>query len=250
MNIDYNKLNQQETSLPLYQILKQELMILIEKMIPGEKLPTETELEKQYGVSRITVRRAVQELVLDGLVCKKQGYGTFIPEPKIQYPVQGVTSLTERLANEGLQIQTLSCFISEVVPSELIQKQLQLPDDQKLLCIKRVRSTSDKVFTIMINYLRQSIFDKDFGRQLKYESLYEHLKYEHQIWFEAAEETIETREATELEADMLEILPGDPVLFLTRISYFKGIPAEYTKVVIRGDSYKYRIHLKGKEEHL
>lgn len=236
------------SAVPLYQQLKEILQKKIEnEMKPGDALPTEPEIEEKYKVSRMTVRRAIDELVIDGLVYKKQGKGTFVREAKIVHDVEKVTSLTEEMQERGMPLETIATDISRIVPSKKIREKLNLSSDEKVIKIKRIRHVNGEPFTIMVNYIREKFVPGFIDKGLTQESLYKMLEEEYNIVFEKAEETVEAREATELEAEVLNIDTWAPVLYLSRISFIKGdVPVEFTSVTTRGDKYKYKVTLYGR----
>lgn len=236
-------------SVPLYQQLKDALQKKIETDLnPGEMLPTEIEIEEMYNVSRVTVRRAIHELVLDGLIYKKQGKGTFVQEKKIIYDVERITSLTEEMEESGIPFKTISVDITEIVPSKKLYKKLKMEPDEKLVRIRRIREVNNEPFTIMVNYIRAKYVPGFLEKGLQQESLYSFLEDEYDVLLEKAEETVEAREATELEAELLNLQVWSPVLYLERLSCISGdIPVEYTNVTIRSDRYKYSVKLYGRK---
>ncbi|MTI48396.1 GntR family transcriptional regulator [Sporosalibacterium faouarense] len=237
------------SAVPLYQQLKEMLQNKIEyDMKSGDALPTEPEIEELYQVSRMTVRRAIDELVLEGLVYKQQGKGTFVKDQKIIHNVERITSLTEEMADRNMPLETVSISIDEMVPTLRIRDMLRLSPDEKVVRIKRIRNVNNEPFTIMINYLRKKLVPGFLEKGLKGESLYKELEKRYNIVLQRAEETVEAREATELEAEILNINPWSPVLYLSRISYTgENIPVEYTSVTTRGDRYKYKVNLYGRQ---
>lgn len=237
------------SSIPLYQQLKDVLQKKIETDFKsGDMLPTETEIEKMYDVSRMTVRRAIHELVLDGLIYKRQGKGTFVQNKKIMYNVERITSLTEEMEERGIPFKTTSIDITEILPSKKLYEKLQMGPDEKLVRIRRIREVNNEPFTIMVNYLRSKYVPGFLEKGLNQESLYNCLEHEYNLILEKAEETVEAREATELEAELLNLQVWSPVLYLERMSCIKGdIPVEYTNVTIRSDRYKYRVKLYGRK---
>lgn len=94
-----------ENAIPLYQQLKEEIKNAIKtgQWHYGEKIPTETEISEQYNVSRITVRRAVEELSREGYLSKKQGKGTFVQEHKIQRKIEHLISFSEACESNGMK---------------------------------------------------------------------------------------------------------------------------------------------------
>ena len=92
------------SSEPLYQQLEQTLKAKIEhnQWHKGDKLPTELELSRQYDVSRITIRKALDSLVKSGYIVRRSGKGTFVTNEKIQRPISGASSFTEICHAMGL----------------------------------------------------------------------------------------------------------------------------------------------------
>ncbi|RDU24050.1 GntR family transcriptional regulator [Anaerosacchariphilus polymeriproducens] len=111
-----------DNSIPLYQQLKEDIKNSIRtgQLRYGEKIPTEPELSSQYKVSRITVRRAIEELAREGYLSKKQGKGTFVQEHKIQRKIEHLMSFSE------------ACEANGMVPSSIITKKevILLSDEQ------------------------------------------------------------------------------------------------------------------------
>ena len=203
-------------------------------------IPAEGKLEEKYKVSRITVRKAIEELERDNVVIKKQGRGTFVKEQKILYDANSLGSLTQRLAHQNHTLSTKSISF-EIIKGEHFVKDLLKCDT--LLCIRRTKLLEDVPFAIMINYFDLEMVP-DIDKKLNLESLYSFLKKEYNIEFHHAEETVEAKAATPLEAQKLDIEVKAPLLSMDRLSYDKNDkPIEYSNVIIKGDMYKHKIIL-------
>lgn len=117
------------------------------------RLPTETELSQQYGVSRITVRRAVDELVTLGLVEKKQGKGTFICTPKLTRQLGGPMSFTEMCRANGLsasaQILDAKICMADTV---YVRESLSVTEKDPIVRIRRLRYAGDKPLVLEDNF--------------------------------------------------------------------------------------------------
>ena len=99
--------------MPLYQQLIEELAKYIsdEKLLPGDQILTEPEISQKYGVSRATVRQAIQELVNAGVLMKIHGKGTFLAEPKVKMNVKSFGSFSSMAQEQGFQPSTeILCF--------------------------------------------------------------------------------------------------------------------------------------------
>jgi len=227
--------------IPLYIQLKEKLLKDIKKNYkPGDIIPTEAKLEKEYEVSRITVRKAIEQLENDNIIEKKQGKGTFVKEQKILYDANSIGSLTQRLSKQNHQLTTKSIEY-EIIEGEHYVKDLLKCDT--LLCIKRFRVLNDVPFALMLNYLdiqKVPNLEKNFNN----ESLYSFLKNEYEIEFYNAEETVEAKDASREESLKLGIKEESSLLSLHRLSFDKdNNPVEYSDIVIKANMYKHKIIL-------
>jgi DNA-binding GntR family transcriptional regulator len=233
-----------KNGIPLYYQLKEYLLEEInEKYQAGDMLPSEGEIEQHYGVSRITVRKAIEELSREGIVVKKQGKGTFVLEQKILYDANVIGSLTQRLEEQNHQLKTQSIEYITITHAHHVKALLQC---DTLLCIKRLRLLNGVPFALMLNYIdpaRVPHLQEQFSKG----SLYTHYKKQYGITFYHAEETVEAKAATKEQAKKLEITKNTPLLCLQRLSYNKkNAPIEYSDIVIKSDMYKHKIMLSRK----
>lgn len=240
-----------QSSIPIYQQLKELLREHIEKELkPGDAIPTEPEIEKTYDVSRMTVRKAIDELVAEDLVVKKQGKGTFVQPPKITEEMGGITSWTEEMRQRGQEAETTGLEIKEISPSRKLTSELRLDKNEKVISLKRIRTIHEEPIAIMVNYLRAKFIPGFIKSGLQKESLYEHIESVYGIYLDKANELIQAREATELEAEALNISPYASVLHITRVSYLPNdVPFELVEMTARADRYQYRITLNGRKRH-
>lgn len=230
-----------KNGIPLYYQLKEYLLKEIkEQYQAGDLIPSEGEIERRYGVSRITVRKAIEELAREGIVVKKQGKGTFVMEQKILYDANIIGSLTQRLQQQDHQLTTESIEYLTITEAHHVKELLGC---DTLLCIKRARTLDGAPFALMLNYID---IDKVPGIQEKFtvESLYTLYKEQYDITFYHAEETVEAKAASKEQARKLKIREGAPLLCLQRLSYDKQHkPLEYSDIVIKGEMYKHKILL-------
>jgi len=230
-----------KNGVPLYLQLKEKILEDIKANYKvNDIIHAEGKLEALYKVSRITVRKAIEELERDNVVIKKQGRGTFVKEEKILYDANAIGSLTQRLAKQNKNLSTRSVTF-EIIKEEHFVKDLLHCDT--LLCIKRTRLLEGIPFALMINYFDINTVP-DIDRNLDEDSLYTYLKKEYNIEFFSAEETVEAKAASKVEAKKLEIKEGTPVLSLHRLSFDKNnIAVEFSDLVIKSDMYKHKIIL-------
>lgn len=232
-----------KNGIPLYLQLKEKILEDIKQNYKvNDIIPAEGRLEERYKVSRITVRKAIEELEKDNIVVKKQGKGTFVKEQKILYDANSIGSLTQRLSKQKhlLTTKSISFEIIEAEEEHFVKDMLGC---KKLLCIKRTRLLDEIPFALMFNYFDVNTVP-DIDKKLNLESLYAFLKEEYNIEFNNAEEIVEAIIANEDDAKKLNIKEGSPLLSLKRLSYNQNDkPIEYSNLIIRGDMYKHKIIL-------
>ena len=230
-----------KNGIPLYLQLKEKILEDIKLNYKvNDIIPAEGKLEEKYEVSRITVRKAIEELEKDNIVIKKQGKGTFVKEQKILYDANSIGSLTQRLSKQNHKLTTESIEF-EIIEEDHYVK--QLINCETLLCIKRQRYLNNKPFALMLNYLDIKKVP-NLKERFNIESLYTFLKDEYSIEFYNAEETVEAKDASKEETKKLGIKENASLLSLHRLSFDKNnIPVEYSDIVIKADMYKHKIIL-------
>ena len=139
---------------PMY---KQVLNILNEKISsgelkPGDKLPSEAALIKEYGVSRITIRAAITELVEEGILARSQGKGTFVSEPKTSYRANDLVGFSKACIMEGKTPSTKVLSVELVYPTQKQMNYFGIAENEKLICTKRLRYVNDNPTLIEINH--------------------------------------------------------------------------------------------------
>ena len=231
----------EKSGVPLYVQLKDKLLDMIRQQYsPGDLLPPESALIKQYKVSRITVRKAIEELEKEDILVKKQGKGTFVKEQKVIFNANFIGSLTQRLAKQNRQLQTSSLAYTTITRDHPVLSTLQC---DKVLQIKRVRVLDGIPFAIMVNYLVEARVP-DLRERFTTRALYAFLLDTYGIQLHHATETIEAKGASPEEADLLHVPEGFPLLRLHKLSYdADNHPVELSDIVLRSDMYKHQIRL-------
>lgn len=231
--------------IPLYYQLREDLRRRIEagEWKAEEAIPSETELQDIYGVSRATVRQALSELVMEGLLIRKQGRGTFVAPQKIAEPLPRLVSFTEEMRAVGLEPSTRSVKVARTTePPRRVRETLRT-DEQDFLRIERVRCANGQPIVLLISYLPVSLgIDpaEDFSG-----SLYSLLENKYSIQLGEALQMIEAGVADEYTASQLDIEEGEPILIIRRGTFAKdGRPVEYVEGFYPADRYRYTIRLE------
>ncbi len=222
-------------------------LILSNTLKPGDKLPSEKELEKSFSVSKITVRRAIQELAYENRVVKIAGKGSFVLKPKIE-PLTALTSFSENMLAQGYQPSYINSKISLVVPHSKISDILKTGKNEKVLEIYRLMMADGLPMTIQQAYIPAYIYEKDpliFTPEMMDKiSLYKILELEFGIELYRAEERVDASKASQEEADLLKIGKDDSILVIERITYSKDeSPIEYVKMIYAANRYRYKVEL-------
>jgi len=133
---------------------------------PGEQLPTEQALAARFQVNRHTIRRAIQAMVLRGLLRVEQGRGTFIQEGIIDYIVGKRTRFTENILRNRRYPSTLQLQCGEVMPPPPVARQLKLPAEARAVLLERVSSAGGlpvSISTVYFPAARFAGFDKIYA---------------------------------------------------------------------------------------
>lgn len=180
----------------------------------GKKLPNELQLAEQYGVGRITVRRAISELSRDGVLVKKQGKGTFVRERRIFRKIEHTMSFTESCRMNGLEESNV-VMVHEVLPPE--SRLIPTPqcfNGESVLHIQRLRLASETPVTIEDNFYSLSRLGFLLTEDLESSSLFRVLAEHGVDTSKFRNSYIEATKATTAQAAMLSVPVGDPLFLL------------------------------------
>ena len=228
-------------STPLYDQLKQIIKDSILQGIykQGERLPNEAELCEIYGVSRITVRRAIQELTEEGLLERKQGKGTFVMRTKLArelVSVDGFTDFNKQLRKSPSK-RILVC--EEIKASPEIAESLRIAINAPVLRLVRLMFMDDYPFTLDETHYSLERFPDLASHFLENISTYDVLKniYNVNMNSSSAHKIITVVPATSLEAEYLDCDIGDTVFNIDKIIY------DESKIPIHTSNFKTRTEL-------
>ena len=223
---------------PKYYAVKGELLQLIEGAAVGTVLPTERELAERFGTSRTTVRQAIAELVVEGRLERTQGSGTYVSEPKL-IQLRQLSSFTEDIGERRTDARSEVLDISRVGADAEVARALGLTEGSKVLRIERLRIISDEPIAHEVAYLNGS-FPRIAAELARRGSLYLTLSQAYGVDLAAAEDVVETALASPVEAQLLGVDTGLPMLLIKRTAHDRaGQALEYTRSVFRGDRFRF-----------
>ncbi|HVA89604.1 MAG TPA: GntR family transcriptional regulator [Chloroflexota bacterium] len=227
---------------PLYRQVAEELRAEIEAQRPGALIATETELERRFSVSRITVRRAIDLLCQAGLLIRRQGSGTYVAAPKVTEELGAIHSWTDGMRAQGLEPRTVHYEALQVTPPPWVAEALRLDPAVTLPRIQRLRYAGDAPLCLMTDYLAPRYVPGLLESGLMGESLYETLANRYSLDLARVEDTVTARAATVLDGSLLGVPTGAPVLAVTRITYLRDEqPLAAATVISRADRYAYQV---------
>lgn len=214
----------------------------------GHAIPTETELTNIYKVSRITIRRALQDLISSGLIFTKQGKGTFVAKPKAIQNLNNVSNWAQTIKALGMEPYTEEVKFEEMPANTEIKNKLNIELGIKITKIERIRYADNEPMCIMTNFLISDMVPNIIEIDLRGSiSLYEILENKYNFVLKSAIETVEAKNANAFESDILKVAKNKALLNVTRLTYNNNdIPIEIVKTISRGDRYSYTMNLYGR----
>ncbi len=225
-----------QSPVPLYHQLAEQLThaITVGQLKPGDPFENEIAVAERLQVSRPTVRRAIQELVDQGLLVRRRGLGTTVASSKVHRKIE-LTSLYDDLLRDGRQPLT-TVLQHEICTNERAAAALDLPIDTSMLYVARVRHAGDTPLALMRNWLPPALSDLTRS-DLENHGLYAVLR-ERGVRPVVAQQSIGARMPTALERRHLDIRGSQPVLTMTRMAFDgSGRPVEYGDHSYRASDY-------------
>ena len=228
---------------PMYYQVAQQLEHAIEtgELPPGTRLDGELALADQLGVSRPTLRRAIEYLVDRGYLVRRRAVGTQVVHPKVRRPVE-LTSLYDDLTASRKNPRTKVLSLEAVPASDRVAHALGLEDGVDVLALERLRYADGQPLAIMRNWLPLGVVELNAER-LERSGLYQLMRAAG-ITLHLASQTIGARGASAAEAKLLQAHKGEPLLTMERTTYNeKGQPVELAEHIYRASLYSFEIVL-------
>lgn len=231
--------------IPKYHRVKEELRRRIASGIlhPGSPIPSEPELCDEFGVSRITVRKAVGDLVHEGRLRTVQGKGTFVETPKLgERFVQRAFGIYEDMERRGLRLTT-TILRQEILPAPPeVAARLALSIGDPVHLIERFRSVEGEKLLLSVTHIPQVLCPNLVHDDLSSGSLYRHLAERYGLTIGRSERSMEAMAASQREAQLLGIALASPLLLMDIVAYLPdGRPFESSRVLHRGDRARIEI---------
>jgi GntR family transcriptional regulator len=217
------------------------------RLQPGDMLSNEISLSEQLGVSRMTVRQALNHLTQEGLLTRYRAKGTFVAPPRQQVPfvLDRLRSMTEEVASQGRLLRSHVLALEVLTAAGEICHELNMETSEPMILIRRLRSVDEVPISIESSYHPYRRFPELLQMDLNDGSIYEILDHKFHSRPVEAVDTIVASVASREEAALLEIDEGAPVMIYKRIGKdADGLPMEFTRAVYRADRYQFVIRYK------
>lgn len=212
---------------------------------PHEQLPTEDELMLEFGVSRGTVRKAIDLLERQGLVRREQGRGTFVQEPGRRGPAGFVLSDFAREMQRQQRQPATKVLKQEVVPAPpTIAAHLALAEGDSVIHIQRLRLADDQPIIFEERYLNARLCPELATEEIERQSIHWLLVHKYKLPLVRVSHTVEMREVGEGSAALLHLRPTDPIFAVERLTYTQVdgevCPAVYYHALYHGEEYQFQ----------
>jgi GntR family transcriptional regulator len=236
--------------IPLYYQLAEAIrdQIGAGQLLPGAQLPAERELAEQHGISRMTVRQALQQLTRDEVLEAKQGLGTFVAAPKLTYDPLHMLGFSDEMMRRGADASSRVLEQLLMPAPASVARRLDLADGARAVKIMRLRLSAGTPMLLETVYVPAARFSGLEQADLSQHSLYQLMRERFDVRPSGARHLFEASLATEYETELFGVCAGAPMIVLQGVTYDQhDQPIEDFKAVYRGD--RFAIALDSRTQH-
>jgi GntR family transcriptional regulator len=235
-----------DMSTPLYARLKERIIQDVEsgQVKPGDRLPSQRELCQQFQMSHMTVRRAIAELITEGLIHAIPGKGLYVTEPK--HPAETtMIGFTGEMSARGYKVTSRILEKGLLPASTVIARSLEVPVGSELAYLHRLRLVNDEPISLQYSYLVHTLCPGILAHIQENTSLYAVIKQIYKIELVNSITTVEATLANKTQADQLGLSIPAALLVVEQINNKDGkYPLEYSRLAYRGDKYVIQTQLQ------
>ena len=222
-----------------------QVLDLIDRLGVGEAIPSERKLTVDLGMSRLTVRAALDELVREGYLVRKRGAGTFVSEPKIAQELT-MTSFTDDMRRRGLVPASRTLELNTVTAGARLGRLLHVSPSELVVVVKRLRLADRETMAIEDLHVRASLVPNLTAADLESGSFYELLQNRYRVDVVGGIQTVEPTVTNEEESSLLGVPLHSPAFQFERITRSsERETVEYVRSIYRGDRYRLVTELSG-----
>lgn len=250
---DFSKPISEEDNSPLYiqviRLIKQQ--IFSGSLKPGDVLPPESQICRNFNISRTTVRQAFDQLVEENLIIRRRGKGSFVANPKLRRNLNHMYSFTEDMQAMGLVPHSKVLFSGIAAADKDVCGNLLLAGGSRVFKLERIRYANNESILVETTFLPMDLCPGIDKEDFSSTSLYNTLRNNYDLNMHSACETYEVSNLSKETARLLNCAPATPAFHLKRTAYLSnGTPFEYTNSLVRGDKCLFRVELQANRNHI
>jgi GntR family transcriptional regulator len=220
------------------ELARDALLDLVDDLGVGSAIPPERRLAADLGISRPTLRAAIEELVREGLLLRRHGSGTYVAEPKIALPLT-MTSFSDDMRQRGMRPDSRVLSFEDEAAGAKLGARLKISPVDRTWAIRRLRLADEETMAIEFLHVPQKIAPTLTRRDLEGHSFYDLLAQRYGITVAAGTQTIEPTVTSDEEAEVLGVPVHAPAFLFERTSTSdKGEVVEFVRSIYRGDRYR------------
>jgi GntR family transcriptional regulator len=242
MILNESKINRY-SHIPIYFQLKEIIRkkIINKKIKPGENIPSESQLCRQHLISRMTVRRAIGDLIKEGLLYAERGKGTFVAKPIIKRDLSRLTSIIDDMRKAGYEV------IIKMLDLKVVANKLEIKTKNKIIMIERLKLIENKPFFLEKSFLPYELCPNLANDNLNKYSIYSLLEDKYNLALDSGNISIEAIAANKYQSNLLQVNKGTPILNLEQTTYLKNKQViEFMRAVAVTEKFKYYVYRKRK----
>jgi GntR family transcriptional regulator len=207
------------------------------------QLSSENELAERHGITRATVRHALDVLEQDGWIYREKGRGSFAAVHRVEHELTELVSTTEDMRRRGWSLTTRVISLERTASASFVAHVLELPVRTPVYELCRLRLVDDEPLSLQTAYLPVELCP-DLDENDLTGSLYGLLEARYGLRLWTGKEVLRARCASPYEADLLGIKKNLPVMYMERTTYAaNGVAVEYLEAAWRGDRYDFKVTL-------
>lgn len=209
----------------------------------GDKLPSERKLCKDFEVSRITVREALDLLEKDHFIKREHGKGSFVLGNQYTQFLNNLYSFKDEIEKNGDKASTKMLNIQSIEASPFLQEKMGLKKGERVYELERLRLSNDKPLIYEVSYLPVALCEGLDQYDFNQVSLYETLNQHYNIQITNAYENLVASKLSKKHAALLNGKENDSSMYIERLSYVGNAVIEYTQSITGSNKYKYTVKL-------
>jgi GntR family transcriptional regulator len=219
-------------------LTRQRVLELIDQLQVGQAIPSERRLSSELGISRLTVRAALDDLVRDGYLERRQGAGTFVSEPKIAQQLT-LTSFSEDMRRRGMVPGSRTIELRQTHAGAAVGRALNVSPTSRVMLIRRLRLADGEPMALETLHVPAELVPGLTRERLEDSSFYELLERDFGVVIASGVQSIEPTVTSEEESELLGVPLHSPAFLFERTSRTAhGETVEFVRSLYRGDRYR------------